>query len=689
MTCSSGTRFRIASAPLLGGLLFLALPAPAMDLLVYSTANNGPGSLRQAINDNNAIGGGNNIIFSNIVTGTITLTSGELVISTNVTILGPGPQTLTVSGNDSTRVFNITGGTVAISDLTIANGRGAGAGVNNLGNLHVSNCLFVANYAFSSSGGALSSSGNVTIERCAFLNNRAYFIGGALNLTGVAFVNNCTIVSNTASAPIGTASGGGIYSSGASNVVVANCTISFNVANGAGNYQGGGLAGSASVRNSIIAGNETAPGGVGPDVYGTFTSRGYNLIGTSDGSTGFGAVGDQLGTTASPINPNLRPLGNYGGPTPTMPPIPGSPAIDQGKSFGLATDQRGRARPYDFSSVINATLGDGSDIGAAEWGPVTLMITNSNDSGSGSLRQAILDVSSIEPDAVTFAANVTNTITLTSGEIVLNKTILILGPTNYPLTVSGNNSSRIFHLTGGYIALSGLTIANGWASDYGGGILADAGFLEMTSCQIVSNVTAVTGTGGGICCRSDSSLFLANCSVTHNQAGLYGGGVAMPDSGGGFIFTSTIASNRTTYVPDGFPPFPAGGGIFSASASLLVVNSTVASNASTLYGGGIADGVFSFGPATIRNSIIAGNTSAGAGPDAYGIYTSDGYNLIGNSASSLGFTNTGDQINVNPLLGPLASYGGSTLTMALPGQLRRVDADDGAAVGQSGVGQRQ
>src|SRR6185369_2268772 len=97
--------------------------------------------------------------------------------------------------------------------------------------------------------------------------------------------------------------------------------------------------------NSIIANNYfSGTSGVGPDVNGTFTSQGYNLIGAVNGSTGFGAIGDQFGTTNSPLNPNLRPLGNYGGATPTLPPAAGSPAIDQGRSFGLITDQRGRAR---------------------------------------------------------------------------------------------------------------------------------------------------------------------------------------------------------------------------------------------------------------------------------------------------------------------------------------------------------
>jgi CSLREA domain-containing protein len=80
----------------------------------------------------------------------------------------------------------------------------------------------------------------------------------------------------------------------------------------------------------------------------------------------------ELGTlTGTPLtsDPLLGPLANQGGPTQTMAPQPGSPVIDAGAAFGLATDQRGMPRPRDFSGVSNAPGGDGSDIGAVEVQP--------------------------------------------------------------------------------------------------------------------------------------------------------------------------------------------------------------------------------------------------------------------------------------------------------------------------------
>ena len=118
------------------------------------------------------------------------------------------------------------------------------------------------------------------------------------------------------------------------------------------------------IGDTIVAGNAA---NTSPDLSGTIDQdQGYNLIGDGDGASGFTAAGDQVGTAASPIDPLLAPLGDYGGPTQTMALLPGSPAIDKGDntlvpidpSTGLpvTTDQRG------FTRVVNGTV----DIGAFE-----------------------------------------------------------------------------------------------------------------------------------------------------------------------------------------------------------------------------------------------------------------------------------------------------------------------------------
>ena len=81
---------------------------------VQNLADSGPGSLRQAVLDADAQPGPNVIRFAEHLHGTIALTSGELDITGNLTIDGPGEKRLTVSGNNASRVFNISGSTTHV-----------------------------------------------------------------------------------------------------------------------------------------------------------------------------------------------------------------------------------------------------------------------------------------------------------------------------------------------------------------------------------------------------------------------------------------------------------------------------------------------------------------------------------------------------------------------------------------------
>src|SRR5687767_3993814 len=90
----------------------------------------------------------------------------------------------------------------------------------------------------------------------------------------------------------------------------------------------------------------------------------------------------------------------------------------------------------------------------------TLTVTNTNDSGAGSLRQAIAAAAQMN-DVIVFASGVTGTVTLTSGELFFTKSLAINGPGATNLTISGNNTSRVFSVISGVITISGLRIANG------------------------------------------------------------------------------------------------------------------------------------------------------------------------------------------------------------------------------------
>src|SRR4051812_2278366 len=96
-------------------------------------------------------------------------------------------------------------------------------------------------------------------------------------------------------------------------------------------------------------------------------------------------------------------------------------------------------------------------------GATTLTVTTTNDSGAGSLRQAILNAAT-SGDIIMFDAAVTGTITLTSGELAFTKSLTISGPGAANLTISGNNASRVFSVSSGQITIAGLRIANGFVT---------------------------------------------------------------------------------------------------------------------------------------------------------------------------------------------------------------------------------
>lgn len=182
--------------------------------------------------------------------------------------------------------------------------------------------------------------------------------GGGIWNSGIAILTSCTFAGNSAGAGglggYGTVRNGSAGAAGkgagilnTNYLELVNCTIATNLI-------GGGLssAGTSSLLlNSLIALNSGTPA----DVSGTFTSLGHNLIGATNGASGFSGPGDLVGSNASPLNPNLGFLADNGGATPTMALLLGSPAIDAGSAVGApATDQRGVYRPQGSQVDIGA-----------------------------------------------------------------------------------------------------------------------------------------------------------------------------------------------------------------------------------------------------------------------------------------------------------------------------------------------
>ena len=275
-------------------------------------------------------------------------------------------------------IYNDGTGLLTLTNCTLSGntGKAGGGGIFNhsTGAVTLTNCTLSGNSATSDLGGGIQNalSGAVTLTNCTLSGNFAPAGGGIFNSgTGAVTLTNCTLSGNSATASGNGAGGGGIFNLVAGTVTLTNCTLAGNSANtGPGSGGGGGIlnfsAGVVVLTNSIVAENS---GGDIVSKTGVINAS-YSLIG--DGSGGVtNTNGNLVGTAAVPLDPKLSPLGNNGGPTQTLVPLPGSPAIDAG-SNGLALDQNNQPLTTDqrgFVRIFKGTV----DIGAYEVQPIILL----------------------------------------------------------------------------------------------------------------------------------------------------------------------------------------------------------------------------------------------------------------------------------------------------------------------------
>jgi len=236
-----------------------------------------------------------------------------------------------------------------------------------------------------------------------------------------------------------------------------------------------------------------------------------------------------------------------------------------------------------------------------------ITVTNTNDSGPGSLRQALADAN--DGDIIGFA--VTGTIGLTSGELLVDKAITISGPGAENLTVNGNAKSRLFHINPGEtVTISGLTMMNGHTTDLGGGILNDHAALILSNCAITGN-SAAGSIGGGIHNDGDNighaTLQINNSLITNNSGGIYND--ALQAGTATLVITySTLSNNNTgdAINNDGWSCMFCGNG----TTSVQITNSSITDNpGNAIYSDTGRQNCGGSCPVTISitNSTISGN----------------------------------------------------------------------------------
>jgi hypothetical protein len=296
----------------LTGYLASRQAAAFADFTVSNSNDSGAGSLRQAITDANAAGGGN-INFVDGISGIIDLQTALPVISTAMTINGPGPS-LTVQRSfaaniDPFIIFYITGNnTVSISGLIIKNGfsLASGAGIRiESGFVNITNCIITDNQSLvvTGGGGIYNLQGTVTITDCTITNNHSSGDGGGIANGGTLNMNNCTVANNSTNRHGGAiyqvqgsvvllactiknnsaaeGVGGGIFIAGTNSFIIRmnliSCIVADNTARtGGGIYNNGGL---LSVTASTISGNSAVlPNGCCPRGGGILNAGTLNLL---------------------------------------------------------------------------------------------------------------------------------------------------------------------------------------------------------------------------------------------------------------------------------------------------------------------------------------------------------------------------------------------------------------------------
>jgi len=277
-----------------------------------------------------------------------------------------------------------------------------------------------------------------------------------------------------------------------------------------------------------------------------------------------------------------------------------------------------------------------------------IVVQNANDSGAGSLRQAIEDVCS--GGVITFDNDYTIYL---DNELFVNKLMTIDGG-GRAITISGD-------------------------SGHDGSPDVRVIFVDTYDAVTLNHLNVVSGTaytGGGIVSYG-SMLTVMNSTISGNSASYYGGGIL--GDGRLQVINTTISGNSSNYY---------GGGIYN-SATMVITNSTVSGN-SALYNGG---GIYNYGALRLNNSTLSDNTAGAIGSGIYNNYSTLSYQntIIANNIYDEDCHNNAGTINTNinnlvedgscnaalsgdPLLGPLADNGGDTPTHALLSGSSAIDA---------------
>ena len=496
----------------LAGVSLGQQPVRAATITVNSTADNTTAhdaqcTLREAIANVNAghdtsggdctagTGSGDTIVFSLSLPATITLTTNtELEIDTSVTINGPTTGVLAVDGNGQVDVFDITNGTVSITNLTIQNGLG-------------------------SAGGGIYNDATLTLTSCTLSGNSGDDGGGLYNdVDATLTLTNCTLSGNSAPNDLG---GGGVYSDG--TLTLTGCTL-----NGNSGVDGGGVYndvdGTATLTNCTLSGNSAPDDVGGGGVYsdGALTLTGCTLIGNS-GVDGGGVYNDVDGTatlTDCTLSGNSAPddvggggVYNDGALTLTGCTLNANSGVDGG---GVYNDIDGTATLTNCTLSANSTPDDVGGGGVYSDGALTLTgctVSGNSATDGGGVYNDIDGTATLTN--CTLSGNSATGSDFGGGGLYSDGTVALTNCTLNGNSAPSSNGGGLYNDSDGTATLINTIVANSTSGGNCAGSVTDHGHNidDGTTCGF-------TGTG----CTSTSGSSFCNTNPRFDPAGLANNG---------------------------------------------------------------------------------------------------------------------------------------------------------------------
>jgi beta-glucanase (GH16 family) len=347
---------------------------------------------------------------------------------------------------------------------------------------------------------------------------------------------------------------------------------------------------------------------------------------------------------------------------------------------------------------------------------LAITVTNLDDSGPGSLRQALVDIGN--GGVISFDPSLAGQTIPLGSQIVINRDVVIDASAAPGVVVSGGGASRVFQIdAGASVSMNDLVISDGAGQPQGGGVL-NFGTLSLDRVVVSNNVESSAGPasfnlgGGGIYNGDGATLNLTDSTVSNNST------VAQPGGGIYGFFNSTINITRST-VSNNVGGDVAGG--LRSLGNANVINSTFTGNTSTAWHGGamfLTDGNITVSNSTIFGNNSPANTAGGLMVATFGapvnvtiadnvIADNGTYNCQIEGGGTAVLASSGGNVNTDAscsliasdqdvgaggaLVGALTDNGGPTQTHALSGGSPAVDSAVGScpAIDQRGVARPQ